>query len=362
MPETLLDLARTVLAADAAGPLDAGPAVLAGLFVRAGGDTGPARDAVGRWLDGYSGVSGAGVSGAGVHGGLAGLLAGLSAAAPVEPGLDRLADRVRAALSAPPAVRRTDLAWSDYDLISGPAGVLLALHPAPAAAAADHLAALCASGPALRLGDDRGDPRLHWNLGHVNTGVAHGAAGVAAALARAGRTGPLRAVCDWLVARSFRDPDGLLSWPPADGLGRPVRAGSRQAWCYGTPGVSFVLWDAGTVLADPALRDFAAAAMTSFCAAYDPLRHLDPGPAGLGICHGMAGTLLIADAFARHAGLAPAAALAGRIAADLSARLDELLPLARTDRSLLTGASGVLAALLTRAGDDRGWLTPLALR
>jgi len=100
----------------------------------------------------------------------------------------------------------------------------------------------------------------------------------------------------------------------------------------------------------------AVEAMRTLCAAYDPHHHLDHDP--LAVCHGAAGVLLVADAFARHAGLPAAAALRDDLAAHLTERLDAVT---RLDATLLSGAPGVLAALLTAAGGDRGWLPCLAL-
>jgi hypothetical protein len=97
-------------------------------------------------------------------------------------------------------------------------------------------------------------------------------------------------------------------------------------------------------------------AVDTLCAAYDPDHHLDHDP--LAVCHGAAGVLLVADAFARHAGSSPAAALRAELTRYLTARLDEVT---RLDATLLSGAAGVLAALLTTAGGDRGWLPCLAL-
>jgi hypothetical protein len=113
------------------------------------------------------------------------------------------------------------------------------------------------------------------------------------------------------------------------------------------------LWSAGA-------RADALRLMRSCCQTYDPDFHLYGTDADrLGICHGAAGVLLIADAFARHAGLAGAAGLRDLLWTYLIDRLDDLRQL---DDSLLTGSAGVLAALLTVGGADRKWLRCLGLR
>jgi hypothetical protein len=227
----------------------------------------------------------------------------------------------------------------------------------------------------LRVGFYRDDRLRSWNFGRINTGMAHGVAGVAAALRAASETAPwvrqqlgppLRRVCRWLMEESFNDSRGLLTWTPGgrEGAPPPSGASSRQAWCYGAPGVAWALWESARVLDDPGLRSFAEDAMRTFCAAFAEERYIDDAPAddALAFCHGAAGTLAIADAFARSAKLTEAASLADRLEAYLLARLDEVQALAERNMTLLTGASGILAVLLTRHGGRRDWLSQFALR
>ncbi len=363
------------------GTHDAGPALLAALTAQAGLEEPElTRRVLERWLntqpDGAPHQVGA-------FGGLAGLFAGLRAAGPLQPPLRPLARLVAeslAAWSSSGALRLDRVGWIDYDLINGPAGVVLCLagteHTAQSLPAARHLAALCDRPDLHRLRlHEAIDPRSAWNLGRINTGLGHGVAGVAAALRAAAETAttrpedftaPLRHVCDWLVAQSYVDDQGLTTWPPAglDGTPPSRRPTRRQAWCYGTPGIAWTLWDAGRVLADETLTGFARQAMQSFCEAFDEHRHLDPDPvdAALTVCHGAAGTLALADAFARHASLPAAAALRGRLTAYLTERLPDVKELAMLDLSVLNGATGIFAALLSTAATERPWLAQLALR
>ena len=315
--------------------------------------------------------------------GLGAFLAGLRAGERVVPGLAQAATSL---LDGVPAWldgvtwRTTDVAWHDYDLFQGPAGLVLAGAAAPADAprvdrALRHLTTLCA-GPGLdglRAGT-RIDPRSAFNVGRVNTGLGHGVAGVAAALRHGVDVldeGPscvpaLRRAVDWLVEQAFVAADGLITWPPVGRDGAPAHgpAEQRQAWCYGTPGVAWVLHDAGRVLAADGPQVLAEEAMASFCRAFDPVHHLDRTRPGehLAVCHGAAGTLAVADAFTRHTALPAAAPLCDRLDRYVTDRLDDVADLARTDATLLTGASGVLAVLLTARGADRWWLPQLALR
>jgi hypothetical protein len=356
--------------------IDSGVPVLAALAAEAG-QPDLARQAVHRWLAGFAG-------GVGNYGlftdGMAGLLAGLEVAVGVEPKLARLAVTTRAELvswSAGRPWRTSQVDWIDYDLLWGPSGVLLALaaggRPDDLADIAGHLAALCQPGlAALRIGVPHpGEPKAA-NFGRINTGLGHGVPGLLAALTTASRrlAGPalhpaLRALCEWLLEHQVRDGLGIAGWRSFEIEDEPVPERIRpQVWCYGTPGVAWNLWQAGVELDEPAIRAAAVEAFESLCPHWQPrlyLHHLQPG-SHLAVCHGAAGMLAVADAFARHTGSVPAAALRARLQSYLIGRLDEVRQLAAVDMTLLNGASGVLAVLTTVDGGDRHWLGQLSLR
>lgn len=226
----------------------------------------------------------------------------------------------------------------------------------------------------LHIGQYAGDPRLGWLQGRVNTGMGHGVAGLVAALtATVRRTGPrprltdaLRRATHWLVRQSFEDDRSIRSWDGA-GLDGPPPAGARarQAWCYGAPGITWALWDAADVLGDRAAADWAATAFATLAERYDEDFHLfgDPPTDRLALCHGAAGVLAVADAFHRWARLSPAAVLGARLADHLTTRLPAALAPGQPGTSLLVGAPGALAALLTATDDtSRDWLSCLGLR
>jgi hypothetical protein len=311
-------------------------------------------------------------------------MSGLAAARSVAPQLGRVNRQLwnDVAHAWPRDHWRThDVSWADYDLITGPAGMLLNLVAAgaPPRRLTDlcvrQLLALCGDEDlaALRLGAGQGGDLNPWNDGHINTGLAHGVAGVTIALKAAVErglrpAGRLRAALartsDWLVAQSYVDARGLRTWAPAGLDGRePPSPTGRQAWCYGTPGIAWSLWESGRVLDRKDLKDFAQRAMASFCARFEPSFHLDSEPiARLGFCHGAAGTLAVVDCFAKHARSRPAAGLARKLDRLLGAHLDLIVRLAPKDSSLLEGAPGLLSVLLTRRGAPRDWLIPLGLR
>lgn len=371
------------LDASAGGETDAGPAILASLAFERGAIADDVIDGVlARWVQAQqSRLSGH----PGLFGGLAGLWLGARFAARHRPRLCAVVDSLGDALAtyaAQGAWRDEGVAWHDYDLVSGPAGVVLAATIAApgdgrgaAIEAARHLAALCRSEGLehLRVASYRDDEQRSWNHGRINTGLAHGVGGVVAGLTAALRAhdGPelrvaLQHASGWLARESYVDRHGLLTWPPAasEGAAPPAAPSRRQAWCYGTPGLAWQLWDCGQCLGDADLVALAEQAMRSYCAAFEPSRYLDANPLGdaLGACHGAAGILAVADAFAVHAGLPAAAELAHTLERHLLERLDQVRQLAALDMTLLAGASGIVAMLLTRTGGSRAWLGALALR
>jgi hypothetical protein len=377
--ERVLASWKAASVAGTAGP-DLGPAVLAALVA----DPATIRDVAPAWLR-----DGARCGTAGLHGGMSGALAGLRLLGAVHPGLATAAGRAARSLAGVAARgrwRTNDVGFDDYDLVSGPTGMLLAhttgglgVHPAHVSTLTAHLAALGADTglDGLRIGAHRDHPLLDWTQGGIVTGLAHGVAGPLAALSTvlisgtvtSGTEDVVRAVdhmSAWLVAQRTVDALGVVSWPQrVPGPRRPLDVEPRQAWCYGSAGVSWALWTAGDALTraghagGPPLCATAVAAVRTLCDGYDPDVHLTDHE--FSVCHGAAGLLLVADAFALHAALPEAARLRDRLACFLHDRLADVLRLADTDPSLLTGAAGVLAALLTVEGADRTWLRCLAL-
>jgi hypothetical protein len=371
---------------------DPGPMLLAALVASAGGHVdgrAPIPYAAAVWLRGC----GAGGIHLGMCGrGMAGFVLALGQAARTWPELGGLADRARAeliALAAAVPWRSTEVGWEDYDLIMGAAGTLATLAADPRCTPRDnaplvrHLAGLCADDElsGLRVSRYEDDPERGWNHGRLNAGIGHGVPGVAAGLQVAARVGglsdvgsaALRRVAAWLVRQSYVDARGVRTWPsagwePADlAAGQRVaarHASTRQAWCYGAPGIAWTLWESARALNDPALEAIAVEAAGSFLAAYDDDIYLDERyPDKVGICHGAAGLLLIFDAFDRYAGLPGAGRLRDHLAAFIGERLDRVVGMAEQDLSMIAGATGVLAALLTYGQDDgRQWLAGLGLR
>ena len=319
----------------------------------------------------------------GAFGGMGGFIAGVRALIAIDDGFspvfDDLINQTRRVLAGV-QWRTSAVAWVDYDVFRGPAGLVLAGASStgptePFVPAARHLAQLCGNPglEGLRAGTEI-SPASAFNIGQINTGMGHGVTGVASALRHTVETfedgsdyrPALRRACDWLVEEAFLADRDFITWPLVgrDGARASGIADRRQAWCYGTPGVAWTLWDAGRVLEDASLQTLGEEAMRSFCRVFDPDHnyHIHDITEELAICHGAAGTLAVADAFVRHAALREAAELCHELDSYLLDRVDQIADIARTDMTVLSGAGGILSVMLSVRGGARNWLSQIALR
>ena len=217
--------------------------------------------------------------------GRAGLLAVLDA---LDPGCSTFA-RPRASLRAAVAAdllatRELHPADRDgYDLIHGAAGKLIALRHPPGDVA-EHVLGLFEQF-AERVGARLADPDPHAPA--LNLGVAHGVAGVLAALnvALPEERALARRFVDLILAASHVV-DGARRW---DGYWqRDTVPPPRRAWCYQTVGIAAVLHDRALLDRDEELRAQAVSAL-------DGTLH-EPEPAAVwddALCHGRSGVALI---------------------------------------------------------------------
>ncbi|SDO92707.1 Lanthionine synthetase C-like protein [Microbacterium testaceum StLB037] len=305
-----------------------------------------------------------------------------------------LADEVaEQALSAELLPAVDDVADADYDIISGRAGVLMALTAIRSA-----LPEVEAVGAAinrvfddlhelLRRGELVGDgamisPRHYplpeyaeeFPLGYLNTGLAHGLPGVLLALSSVetagGRDEKRRSLVKDLSARILdvadRDRFGLI-W--STGIPRSTsspgprprhRARAPHAWCYGAPGVALALHRAGASVREPAL---VAQAREIMRGALD--RHPQPSEVlSPSICHGVAGILACADTVlgvcrdpeSTHAALRRDLLERGDVDAPLLYRDVEEPAQELDDPSVIQGAAGI--ALVLAAGGGRAPRSP----
>nr|WP_276615419.1 lanthionine synthetase LanC family protein [Nonomuraea basaltis] len=248
---------------------------------------------------------------------------------------------------------------ADHDLISGTAGAGLYLLLRPPMSKRDEVASALAGGAGARPPYPMRHVPAAWQVadGYADCGLAHGAAGPLAVLAllctdRPAGAAPeesraIRTVADWLLGLAREDRWGT-AWPA--GVDRVTWHPSprRAAWCYGVPGIARALRLAGDALCEPRYQRAADDAMAQLLQAPESW-----GLEGPGVCHGLAGLMLITAAFATH----PRDRFALAVE-DLFDRLcdayDSRLPLGFdvTGPGLLSGAAGIALALLVVTGGD----------
>ena len=277
---------------------------------------------------------------------------------------------------------RSGLAVSEFDVVSGFAGLCGSLLPrAREPEVRTVIEAILAALARICAWDD-GLPRWYtprgllgsealehaFPEGSLNCGLAHGIPGPIAAMSLALREGitvpgqreALTGACEWLGANRADDSCGI-NWPTAIPLAPasdpPPHAPSRAAWCYGSPGIARALWLAGEALDRSDFRELAVAAMDAVYRRPLPERRIDSPT----FCHGIAGLLQITLRFACDTGLSTF-----REAAD--ALLDQLLAAYDPERvlgfaslesgcnqvdqaGLLDGAPGVALVLLATGSD-----------
>lgn len=212
----------------------------------------------------------------------------------------------------------------------------------------------------------------------LSCGMAHGVAGLIAVRARLaeadGEAGAsldtLRAATCWLIAQRTA---GTLLWPRAvlfDRSGRTcgqVPASSMGWWCTGSAGIARALWLAGTAIAAAEPCELAVDVMAQLAA------DRSSWPSTAGLCHGLAGLLVIAQEFARDTGRADISELAGSLVDVLVARFDETSVLGFRnveppgrhvdDPGLVCGTTGVALGLAAAAlfPGRPGWVRTLGI-
>ncbi|MGW3322702.1 lanthionine synthetase LanC family protein [Streptomyces virginiae] len=285
------------------------------------------------------------------------------------PGLGRLHEQLARQVIATDWPRLPGaVADHHYDLVYGAAGIAVQL---------------CSVTPVTSAVEEALDRCLRYLVwvaaaghravrGRLDTGMSHGAAGIAAALATAWRRGRRvpgqRAALDeltaWLLAVGRGGGHGLR-WPrtvPADD------GEAAPAWCHGTGGVAAGLLAVARATGDRGLEDRAFAALDGL------LDRVAAGdvPRSPTVCHGLAGLVVLAHEFAAHGSQGAARALPG-LARRLVDAADPDLPLLYRDHEttghvvdnpgLLTGAAGIALTLRALATGHRpGWWNVLLPR
>jgi hypothetical protein len=267
--------------------------------------------------------------------------------------------------------------WALYDVITGFSGtgrILLAAlaaghdHAEPGLIAALTTLTTMINNPcsATRPGwwlppDDRPGASGVPPSGAADTGMAHGIAGPLALLSTAatagwvtdGQANAIRTAATWLL--TWQTP-GTETWPPHitgteldnQQPARTPTAGRRDAWCYGSPGISSALTAASQALNDPRPGQVADTAITALAAR--PADSWDTE--GLALCHGTAGILQSATS---HQNTAAADLAASTVTAAVNPRHTFAIQntrnqIASDDPGLLTGAAGIALALADHGG------------
>ena len=306
-----------------------------------------------------------------------------------EPALRTTAGRLAEHVIARDAAReRGGMRLGEYDIVSGAAGQFAALiRAARALRGEDDLvneAVTRLTGYLLRVtevGED-GVPgwlippqsysvpsfRVDFPDGLYNPGMAHGAAGVLAALCAVAEEIPAerprvgRRITDlagWLAWCRLDEPAGP-AWPlllDADPETRlpvldPTQEAGRTGWCHGAPGIADALLAAAAVTGRPEPRDLAVAALDRVTRTAEADRRLtEPG-----LCHGKAGLLAAFTRAYRWTGAERYAEVRDQAAYDLGLLADHDWPSPPApDRGLLTGSAGVLLALIGVLSPEAGW-------
>jgi hypothetical protein len=280
---------------------------------------------------------------------------------------------------------------SRFDLISGLSGMTTYLLSSSDSAQAD-LALKSAMQSLTTLGHPvDGLPRWYtpahlmhdqgladqYPYGNLNLGLAHGIPGPLAVLALCvlhgheseGVRSTIHTFASLVMALRCDDQWGV-NWPTVVDVrrldGRDVAGSrcepSRDAWCYGSPGVARALWLAGRALGDEAMQQLAIDAMVAVYRRPPAMRRIDSPT----FCHGVAGLLQITIRFAAETGMPLFEDAAEELTGQVLASCDpgRLLGVANIEPAgnlvdqpgLLDGATGVGMALLAAGtGVEPAW-------
>lgn len=217
--------------------------------------------------------------------------------------------------------------------------------------------------------DDYLNGRNKQDKGNFNLGLSHGVTGILAYLAIAslkgvvveGQQEAMQFIVDWIYSVSFLK-DGVINWSTSVSFqeqieGKIVPRHSRDAWCYGAPGVCRTLYLTGKALENEELKIFASGAFRGVFKRAREEWNI-PGPT---LCHGIAGLLLIAHLMSQEEGCDDLQTRVEELNKMLLSYYDPEVPFGFQDIEpckqggtanvskvgLLEGVSGVLLTLLT---------------
>lgn len=139
------------------------------------------------------------------------------------------------------------------------------------------------------------NPGEHFKLGCLDSGIAHGIAGVLIVLAKAFMQGievdnhqqAMRTIIAWLQETRLKN----KKWIPRREMKEYpdiISEHCRDGWCYGAPGIGLALFYAAHALKNATLYDYAIDTMTNVCERLQQSTPYCPS-----ICHGKGGLLAI---------------------------------------------------------------------
>ncbi|WP_242678249.1 lanthionine synthetase C family protein [Neochlamydia sp. AcF84] len=220
--------------------------------------------------------------------------------------------------------------------------------------------------------------------GNFNLGLAHGIPGVLSFFAIAslrginieGQADAMRQIALWLRKKSFIRQE-MIQWSHSIsfedeiqekiGFNKP----SKDAWCYGVPGIARALFLAGKALKDEELKSFAATAFRGiFQRKREEWQLLGPM-----LCHGISGLLLITHTMAQEEGCGDLFSKVNELKQILFSSYDPEAPFGFKDiefcsqggqaevskAGFLEGTTGVLLTLLSLSYPTSKWHLPLLI-
>jgi lantibiotic biosynthesis protein len=220
--------------------------------------------------------------------------------------------------------------------------------------------------------------------GTFNLGLSHGVTGILALLSIAslkglvvdGQKDAIRSIATWIQKKAIPQ-ENSYDWPHAvtfheevNGV-KPTKSHSRDAWCYGAPGIARTLYLAGKALDDQPLKSYAQEAFQQIFHRSQKEWNL-PGPT---LCHGLSGLLLLTHAMTLDTGcdklLKKVDELKERVLAYYQPSADfgftDFEPCKKggyfmaNNPGYLEGAAGVYLTLLSMKNKPSNWHLPLLI-
>lgn len=219
--------------------------------------------------------------------------------------------------------------------------------------------------------------------GNFNLGLAHGVTGILAFLSIAslrgikveGQQEAILRIANWICNKSFVDCE-TIRWPCSVSWEEEIekkthrQESSKDAWCYGVPGISRTLFLAGKALKNEELKNFAIKAFRGIFLR-DPSTWKLPGPS---LCHGIAGLLIITNAMAKEKEMEDLLKHVNELNQLLVNHYEPIFTLGFKDiethpegiikvnkAGLLEGTTGVLLTLLTLSDPNPLWQLPFLI-